>query len=286
MFNYDESVSGDITNNPNSPLAATLAAGVNTLSATTGNADQEYVTVTVPEGFQLDSLTLQSYSSGGDVSFIGVQAGTTFTEPLNNNANTGNLLGYALFGGAQFGTNILDNIGAGSGAIGFTGSLPSGDYTFAIQQLGTPTDYTLDFNVSEVSGGGSDLPVVSFEAVPATISEEASVADRLLRLEFAVAGEIPAGGLVVLFENLFGITDQADSEAEGAAFEGLGLAPPFDQVNNIIGIRLLENQAAIQLPMINDLVEETTTFDFRLLEGDGYVVDPDQNSTLFTITDD
>ncbi|MEM6252530.1 MAG: calcium-binding protein [Cyanobacteria bacterium P01_D01_bin.156] len=132
----------------------------------------------------------------------------------------------------------------------------------------------------------SGLPVVSFEAVPATISEEGTVEERLLRLEFAVDGEIPEGGLVVLFENLFGITDQADSEAEGAAFEGLGLAPPFDQENNIIGVRLLENQAAIQLPMINDLVEETTTFDFRLLEGDGYTLDPEQNATLFTITDD
>ncbi|MDB9527166.1 hypothetical protein PN498_14285 [Oscillatoria sp. CS-180] len=91
---------------------------------------------------------------------------------------------------------------------------------------------------------------------------------------------------MVLLENLFGITDQADSEDDRAAFEGLGLAPPFDQENNIIGVRLLENQAAIQLPMINDLVEETTTFDFRLLEGDGYVVAPDQNATLFTITDD
>ncbi|MEO0408263.1 MAG: hypothetical protein AAF289_13005 [Cyanobacteria bacterium P01_A01_bin.135] len=134
--------------------------------------------------------------------------------------------------------------------------------------------------------GGGDLPVVSFEAVPATISEEGSAEERLLSLEFTVAGEIPEGGLVVLLENLFGITDQADSEDDRAAFDGLTLSPPFDQENNIIGIRLLENESSIQLPIINDLVEETTSFDFQLLEGDGYTVDPDQNTTLVTITDD
>ncbi|NEP60781.1 MAG: hypothetical protein F6K31_27965, partial [Symploca sp. SIO2G7] len=293
---YDEAVDGDISGNPSAPLDLALSEGTTRLSATTGGGDQEYVTVTVPDGFQLEYLTLESYSAGGDVAFIGVQEGSTFTEPLDNSADTSNLLGYALFGGSQAGTDILDNIGNGAGAIGFDDPLSAGTYTFALQQLGAASDYTLAFNVAEATAPPptpptpptppSGPPVVSFEAVPATISEEGTVEERLLRLEFTVAGEIPEGGLVVLFENLFGITDQADSEAEGAAFEGLGLAPPFDQVNNIIGIRLLENQAAIQLPMINDLIEETTSFDFRLLEGDGYVLDPDQNSTLFTITDD
>ena len=399
---YDEAVSGDISDNPNAPLTLDLSEGTTRLSATTGGGDQEYVTVTVPEGSQLDSIDLESYSPN-DVAFIGVQEGSTFTEPLDNSADTSQCLGYTLFGASAEGTDILDNIGNGSngasfGGQGFDGPLPAGTYTFAIQQLGADSDYTLAFNVGEatvventapvatddsyivvtapgvedpnfvvpteltvdsaegvlandtdvdgdnltvaiatdptdgtvalngdgsftytptngfISGesdsftytvsdgnGGSDTgsvviegvpaptpddPIVSFKADPSTISEEAPASERLLRLEFAVEGTIPEGGLVVLFENLFGITDQADSEAEGAAFEGLTLSPPFDQENNIIGIRLLENQAAIQLPMINDLVEETTAFDFRLLEGDGYVVDPDENATLFTITDD
>ncbi|MEL7314500.1 MAG: Ig-like domain-containing protein, partial [Cyanobacteria bacterium J06559_3] len=130
------------------------------------------------------------------------------------------------------------------------------------------------------------LPVVSLEAIPATISEEGSAEERLLTLAFTVDGEIPEGGLVVLLENLFGITNQSDGEDDRGAFDNLGLVPPFDRENNLIGIRLDANEASLQLPIANDLIEETTTFDFQLAEGDGYTVNPDQSGTLFTITDD
>ncbi|MGD1900095.1 MAG: DVUA0089 family protein [Phormidesmis sp.] len=41
------------------------------------------------------------------------------------------------------------------------------------------------------------------------------------------------------------------------------------------------------MPIANDALEEgSQTFDFQLAEGDGYTVDPAQNSTLVTITDD
>ncbi|MEL6325306.1 MAG: pre-peptidase C-terminal domain-containing protein [Cyanobacteria bacterium J06626_23] len=144
---------------------------------------------------------------------------------------------------------------------------------------------SVTLNIADADAGPT-LPVVSLEAIPATISEEGSAEDRLFTLAFSVEGEIPEGGLVVLLENLFGITDQSDGEDDRGAFNGLGLAPPFDTENNIIGVRLLENEASIQLPIANDLIEETTTFDFQLLDGDGYTVDPDQGGTLFTITDD
>ncbi|MEL4896890.1 Ig-like domain-containing protein, partial [Crocosphaera sp. Alani8] len=379
---YHETVGGDISDDPEDPLDLPLQEGQNLLSATTGpgEADRDYVTITVPEGFQLDSVILEDYSSVGNPAFVGLQQGEAFTENLDNSGNAANLLGYHLFGGseAEIGTDILDNIGNGAGAIGFNGPLPSGDYTLAFQQLGAFTSYTLEFNVSAVpdnvdplavndsytatvnetleidaeagvlnndsDGDGDDLtveidsdvtdgdltlnsdgsfsytpdqdftgvdsfsytvsdgnggtatadvsinvgnlPIVSFEAIPATISEEGTPEERLLKLAFTVVGDIPEGGLVVLLENLFGITDQADSEDDRGAFNGLTLAPPFDTQNNIIGIRLLENEASIELPMINDLVEETTTFEFQLLDGDGYIVDPDQNGTVFTITDD
>ena len=53
------------------------------------------------------------------------------------------------------GTDILDDLGNGSGAIGFTPPLPSGDYSFWIQQTADlQVDYSLQFNVS-----GSAVPV-------------------------------------------------------------------------------------------------------------------------------
>jgi len=283
---YDEAVSGDIFDDPSNPIDLELTEGTTRLSASTGGGDQEYVTVTVPEGFQLDSLDVEAYNES-DVAFIGVQEGTTFTEPLDNSADTGNILGYALFGQGETSTDILDDIGNGAGAIGFDSPLPAGTYTFGLQQLQGPSDYTLAFNVSAASTmpPSGDLPIVSFEAIPATISEEGTAEERLLRLVFTVEGTIPEGGLVVNFDNLFGITDQMDGEDDRGAFNNLGFAG-FDIPNNRILVRLDANEASLELPIINDLVEETTTFDFRLAEGEGYVVDPAQNSTLFTITDD
>ncbi|MEO1387489.1 MAG: pre-peptidase C-terminal domain-containing protein [Cyanobacteria bacterium J06634_6] len=145
-------------------------------------------------------------------------------------------------------------------------------------------------NISDPVDGGNPpadgLPVVSLEAIPTSISEEGSAEDRLLTLAFSVEGEIPEEGLVVTLENLFGITDQSDGEDDRGAFENLGLVPPFDQENNLIGIRLDANEATLQLPIANDLIEETTTFNFQLADGEGYTVNPDQSGTLFTITDD
>ncbi|MDY7020043.1 MAG: hypothetical protein SWJ54_01610 [Cyanobacteriota bacterium] len=146
---YDEAVSGDVSDDPTKPIELPLLEGITPLSVTTGDRDQEYVTVTIPEGFQLDTVVLESFSES-NVAFIGVQEGETFTEPLNDSAVRGNLLGYALFGEPrQVGTNILDNVARGWGAIGFEGALPSGVYTFALQQIGISSDYTLAFNVSE-----------------------------------------------------------------------------------------------------------------------------------------
>lgn len=150
VVGYDEAVSGDISNDPTNPLELLLTEGTTTLSATTEDGDREYVTVTVPEGFQLDTLVLESFSND-NAAFIGVQEGDTFTEPLDESADTANLLGYALFGGrARTDEDILDDISSGRGTEGFRGALPSGAYTFALQQLNVDSSYTLAFKVSEV----------------------------------------------------------------------------------------------------------------------------------------
>ena len=147
---YDEAISGDISNNPLNPLVLPLTEGTTTLSATTEDGDREYVTVTIPEEFQLDALVLESYSND-NAAFIGLQEGDIFTEPLDESADAANLLGYALFGGrARTGEDILDDISNGRDTQGFRGALPSGVYTFALQQLNIDSSYTIAFDVSEV----------------------------------------------------------------------------------------------------------------------------------------
>lgn len=148
---YDEALSGDISSDPTNPLALSLIEGRTIVSATTTDGDQEYITVTIPEGLQLDALVLESYSND-NASFVGVQEGDTFTEPLDESADPENLLGYALFGGrARTDEDFLDDISSGRNTQGFRGALPSGEYTFAFQQLNVESSYTVAFEVSEVA---------------------------------------------------------------------------------------------------------------------------------------
>ena len=156
---YDEAVAGDLSGDPATPTPLTLIEGTTLLSATSATGDVEYVTVTIPDGLQLDAIILQAYASVGgedssdDVAFAAVQSGSTFTEPPNG-TNVANLLGYSHFGPgtpAQVGTDLLDDLGQGEGAIGFIGPLPSGTYTFWLQQAGESTDYTLAFMAQDIS---------------------------------------------------------------------------------------------------------------------------------------
>ncbi|WP_414575210.1 Ig-like domain-containing protein [Anabaena sp. CCY 9402-a] len=148
---YNEAINGDISGDRNAPLVLPLIEGKNSLTATSVRNDREYITFEVPEGYQLDSLVLAAYESTDDVAFAAVQRGSVFTEPPTG-TNVANLLGYSHFGTGldQLGTDILDDLGRGEGAIGFSGGLPSGEYTFWLQQTGATATYTLEFNLAPV----------------------------------------------------------------------------------------------------------------------------------------
>ncbi|MEB3280101.1 MAG: pre-peptidase C-terminal domain-containing protein [Lyngbya sp.] len=278
---YDEAVSGDISGDPNNPLELPLTEGTTTLSATTEGGDQEYVTVTVPDGFQLDSLILESFSTPGDPGFIGVQSGTTFTEPLDISADVGNFLGYLTFG-SEVGTDILDNMGSASGAIGFEGPLPSGDYTFALQQL-TPSgsDYTLAFNVSEAEiepPPPSGLPLVSLNTGPDyLVEEEGTVSAHVFNI---TGGTIPSEGLVVSVSapNLSEFDLEAINVSEGGEIVAVR-EDGFD-------IRLTDFTVLIDLPIAADgEAEGLETASFSLVSGEGYEVNSDFSSGEFTLVD-
>lgn len=148
---WDEAVSGDLSDDRMAPTSLTLNLGVNGLLATTGPIDIEYVHFHIPAGMQLDAIIPISYAGQDQVAFIGVQAGSVFTEPATG-TNVGNLLGWALWGPGvgNMNTNILPAIGSGAGAQGFTGPLTGSDYTFWIQNTGDTMTYRLDFNTSVV----------------------------------------------------------------------------------------------------------------------------------------
>ena len=145
---YIEISSGDLSGDRLTPTSWNVTAGSNRLIAATSPGDQEYLRVNVPAGHFLKSIELQLYTTS-DAMFIGVQQGTIFTVTPGA-ATAADMYGYAHFGNSEnnVGTDILDDMGAAPGAIGFTPPLPSGSYTFWLQQ-GTPgsTLYQFDFEV-------------------------------------------------------------------------------------------------------------------------------------------
>ena len=116
----------------------------------------------VPGGLQLSAVVLKAYSSTDQQGFTGVQAGTNF---VGSALSAASYLGYAHFGtGAQNGalapTNlvgvdilpIMGNTNLAAGSQGFLAPLPSGNYTFLIQQTGSAqTSYEFDYVATAVS---------------------------------------------------------------------------------------------------------------------------------------
>lgn len=277
--NYNESVSGDISDNPAAPLVLQLGTGVNSLRATSSAGDIEYVTVNVPNGFQLDSLNLASYISTDDVAFAAVQRGTVFTEfGLPSEIDVSNLLGWSHINAGQVGTDILDNIGRGSGSISFTGPLPSGDYTFWFQQTGEPSTSTFEFNVSPSNNGGSE-PVVSLSAAPTVLKEAEGTA---ITLTFTLDQAPPAGGVTVYLDSAT-LDSIKEFDVSALEFTGGEFPEPNEDASGFY-FTITEQTATITLKVLDDgEVEGTENITYTLQAGEGYTVDPNSNSTTITI---
>jgi hypothetical protein len=144
--NYSEPP--DLSGTPASPTSlGALGFGAHTLSGSYGNGDFDLVTMSIPSGHTLNSITLDSYGPAG-LSFVGLQSGSTWTEGLGGAIDASELLGWTHINTIHVGTDILDNIGLGAGATGFTPPLPSGSYTFLLQETGTATrNFSMTFNV-------------------------------------------------------------------------------------------------------------------------------------------
>jgi hypothetical protein len=158
----------DLSNDWLAPTPVSLDPGSNTVQGTSGFMgtvlDRDFFVVTVPAGYQLSQLVLgPSTEPGGAFSFIGMQAGTGLTVDPNTVSNGSALLGWHLYGTADRGTNILDDMGGGADKIGFSGPLGAGNYTFWVQELAPsfpgerfpPYPYEFDFQITAVPEAGT-----------------------------------------------------------------------------------------------------------------------------------
>lgn len=151
--NYDEAVLGDLSGTPASPTAWPIGVGANVLKGSAGtNADYDFVTFTIPVGHQLDTLYLDQHVIQGYQSFLGLQAGSTWTAGLDWGVDGTALLGYDLFSTGDVGTNRLQWISDNGNTESpqFTPPLPSGTYTMLLQDVQTAFSYQFTLNVSAV----------------------------------------------------------------------------------------------------------------------------------------
>jgi hypothetical protein len=130
----------DFSGSGAAPSSFVLDAGENSLTGAVGFLspgvlDLDYVALTVPAGFRLDSMIVgPSTSVGGAVSFIGVQAGPVMTVSPTAGSAAG-LLGWAHYGSGDIGRDLLPVMGGSAGALGFGGPLEAGTYTFWVQDF-------------------------------------------------------------------------------------------------------------------------------------------------------
>ncbi|MEM9884510.1 MAG: T9SS type A sorting domain-containing protein [Bacteroidota bacterium] len=253
---YDETTDGDISDDRFAPTAISVAEGSNTISGCVqgnsqpGGRDIDYFTFEVPAGSELTAINLDNYDADpGNLAFIGIQAGTTFTEPPSG-TNVANLLGGLTYGESDESTDILPAMGNLSGAMGFTPPLPAGNYTIWMNQTGPPSCYTLDLVIANTSSTAYD------EATDGDISNDRltptviSVADGSNTVSGCVQGNSQPGGRDIdyfTFEVLAGSEliainlDDYDADPGNLAFIGIQAGTTFTEppsgtnVANLLG---------------------------------------------------
>lgn len=154
---HDESVVGDFSDDGFAPTAFLLRAGMTEIVGTFGASgvpdrhDLDYVSVTVPEGHVLTRLVLLDAYVGGAFSFVALEAGPAVTVPPDNTSVETSLLGWAHFGSASIGSDLLPEMSVSPGSVGFRSPLPAGTYSLWIMELDSSESYRYRFGVEVVA---------------------------------------------------------------------------------------------------------------------------------------
>jgi len=168
-LNWNELNDGDLSGDGNAPTFITFTDGSNLIEGTMGSLggigpmDADVWTFTIAAGYYLTGINLVSYSAPTNPhnSFMAIDDAATISmsDPslhLSNGLWTEQLDGF----GNTF-TNLMAILDAGPqfGGTGFNGPLPSGTYTFWVQEGSEQIQYCIDFVVSPVPEPGSCLLV-------------------------------------------------------------------------------------------------------------------------------
>jgi PEP-CTERM motif len=173
---YNESVSGDLSDNKAAPTPLVLTPGLNRVIGTVagfpefgGTDPQDWVSFTIPAGFVMVSYVNEKYTGIDDQGFTGFQSNPFFS---GDEFNAASYTGYAHFGPlaqnpdgnpvrvSTVHVNLLPLMTDPTfdpGATGFTAPLGAGTYTFLIQQ-GDPNLTGYQFNMTLRPAGAVPEP--------------------------------------------------------------------------------------------------------------------------------
>jgi hypothetical protein len=153
---YDESISGDLSNDGLNPTTITLQDGWNNIMGTTGRTgatvDRDYFTFTVPTNHIVSGFDeLAGTQVGGAVSFLGLEWGPQVTSGTNP-ASAAGLLGWTHYSATPTNIDLLPLLQIPSdGSSGFSGPLEAGTYSVWIQDFNpAPINYGFSVQLSSV----------------------------------------------------------------------------------------------------------------------------------------
>ena len=154
---FNEFVNGDLSGVGAQPTPWALTSGPNSLVAQASVMDLDYLRITVPANHTLDAIVVTFHQDVNPV-YLGLQMGPTWTAGSGAEIDPSQLMGWVdfptnLHHGGHTGEDILDDVGLGAGATGFTPPLPSGYYTLLFQTASSAITFGLDFSISAEGGG-------------------------------------------------------------------------------------------------------------------------------------
>lgn len=183
---FEQTFPATFSNDPANPTALTFDVGDNTVSGQVADPRniRDFFTFSVPDGHELTGIFLTDWTAAGDnLGFAHIDEGNTTVIPTQETAL--DFLGGAHVNQALFGPtdNMLTALSqAAQGGTGFDIPLPSGDYTFNMQQTGPQeSGYTVTFVIEEQASAPTTFSVSNSGASAYVIDGSNNPALELVR---------------------------------------------------------------------------------------------------------
>ncbi len=146
---------GDSSNVPETPsVLGTVFNGQTVLGSVGGSDTDDYLTFSVPDGYRLQSMRLRLYSAPDAGGSVAIAGGASWTA----GENTSGLLGFASFGPADVGADLLATMKVSGSALG------AGSYTMRLRRAGAEAAYGFDFKLVAVGAPSGEIT-----ATPSTV---------------------------------------------------------------------------------------------------------------------